>query len=632
MRRLPRLTLGLVVAVLLGAPPSLAAEPRGPCDDRDPLRRPFFGDLHVHTTLSLDASTQGTRLRPRDAYRFAQGEEVGIQPHAEDGSPLRRLRLPRPLDFAAVTDHAELFGELRTCRTPGLPGHDSPICLVYRRWPRLAFFMMNSRAAEGEDSTRFHFCGENASHCLDAALTPWRETIEAAEEAYDRSSGCSFTSFIAYEWTGAPMSRNLHRNVIFRGSEVPDLPVSSLDATVVSDLWRQLDEECTTGKEGCEVLAIPHNSNLSGGLMFAEEEETGRPFTAEYVQLRKRSEPLAELVQHKGDSECRLGVGTNDELCNFELLPYDTFSGKFTSALTSDPSPASFVRNALGQGLLLEERFGTNPFQFGLIGSTDTHLGTPGYVEENAHPGHGGAGQPATSGGPARLPDDIEFNPGGLAVVWAEENTRDSLFDAMSRRETYSTSGPRMTVRFFGGFGYPGDMCDGPDFAARGYEDGVPMGGELVRPGETKAGPSFAVSALADPGTVAAPGAPLQRIQIVKGWAKGGRTQEKVYDVTRGDGPKLDLETCQLSGEGPRALCGVWTDPDFDPAERAFYYARVLETPTCRWHTWLCNAAGVRCADPDSVPEPLAPCCDETYPRALQERAVTSPIWYSPGG
>jgi len=243
----------LVIAALLGlgvggARPAAAHQP---CADRSPLRRPFFGDLHVHTALSLDAATQGTRLRPRDAYGFARGREVGIQPHDESGRPLRTLRLARPLDFAAVTDHAELFGELRTCRTPGLPGHDAPICMVYRRWPRLAFFMMNSRMAEGEAATRFSFCGENGVHCLDAALAPWREIIEAAEEAYDRSAACSFTSFIAYEWTGAPMSANLHRNVIFRGSAVPDLPVSALDATVVSELWRQLDEKCTRGKEGC---------------------------------------------------------------------------------------------------------------------------------------------------------------------------------------------------------------------------------------------------------------------------------------------------------------------------------------------------------------------------------------------
>ncbi|MDG2303537.1 MAG: DUF3604 domain-containing protein [Candidatus Binatia bacterium] len=609
-----------------------AADPRPACSNRDPLRRPFFGDLHVHTTLSLDASTQGTKLRPRDAYAFAQGSEVGIQPHDENGNALRTLRLKRPLDFAAVTDHAELFGELRICRTPGLPGHDSPICMVYRRWPRLAFFMMNSRSAEGADATRFSFCGENDENCLSAAATPWKETIDAAEEAYDRSEECSFTSFIAYEWTGAPFASNLHRNVIFRNTDVPALPVSSLDATVVSQLWRDLDAKCTHGRKNCEVLAIPHNSNLSGGLMFGDEEETGQPFTAEYVRLRKRSEPLAELIQHKGDSECRMGVGTSDELCNFELLPYGTFAGKFTGLGSDDPDPTNFVRNALKDGLLLEERFGTNPYQFGLIGSTDTHLGTPGYIDETAHPGHGGAGTPAKEGGPKRLPDDIEFNPGGLAVLWAEENNRDSLFDAMRRRETYSTSGPRMAVRFFGGWGYDAGLCDAGDFAAQGYAGGVPMGGELPTPVGSTARPTFAVAALADPGTPEAPPVALERIQIVKGWTKDGATHERVYDVARdaAGGGSVDPLTCERSGTGPSALCAVWTDPDFDPGDRAFYYARVLQGPTCRWHTWTCNAAGVLCDDPTTVTNELEPCCDESYPRTIQERAVTSPIWYSP--
>lgn len=630
MRAIVR-TLVVGSACIVLASTTLAAESRPPCNDRDPLRRPFFGDLHVHTTLSLDAATQGTRLRPRDAYRFAKGEEVGIQPHDAEGNALRSLRLRRPLDFAAVTDHAELFGELRTCRTPGLPGYGSPICRVYRRWPRLAFFMMNSRSAEGADAVRFGFCGEDAKLCLDAARTPWKETIDAAEEAYDRSDECGFTSFIAYEWTGAPMSANLHRNVIFRNENVPELPVSSLDATVVSQLWRDLETECMNGVDGCDVLAIPHNSNLSGGLMFSDEEETGRPFTAEYARLRKRSEPLAELVQHKGDSECRTGVGTNDELCNFELLPYDTFSAKF-AGVDSTPGPTNFVRNALKSGLLLEQKFGTNPFQFGLIGSTDTHLGTPGYVDETAHPGHGGAGTPAREGGPKRLPDDVEFNPGGLAVVWAEENTRDSLFDAMRRRETYSTSGPRMSVRFFGGWEYPDDACDAPNLAALGYEAGVPMGGELRERPDGASAPRFAVSALADPGVSGSTPVALQRIQIIKGWTKDGEAHERVFDIA-GDatsGTSVDPSTCQISGSGPSSLCAVWTDPDFDPHERAFYYARVVESPTCRWHTWLCNEAGVRCDDASTVTEELEACCDERYPATLQERAVTSPIWYRP--
>ena len=607
---------------------TLRAEERPPCEGRNALRQPFFGDLHVHTALSLDASTQGTRLRPRDAYRFARGEEVGIQPFDESGNALRHLRLDRPLDFAAVTDHAEFFGELRICETPGLPGYDSPTCMVYRRWPRLAFFVMNSRVAAGADSTRFSYCGEGARGCLDAARAPWREVVDAAEESYDRTDRCSFTSFIGYEWTGAPDARNLHRNVLFAGSVVPDLPVSALDATIVSDLWRELERVCTKEKPGCEFLAIPHNSNLSAGLMFADTEETGAPFTPEYARLRARMEPLVELTQHKGDSECRLGAGTNDESCTFELLPYDSFAGKFMTS-AEDPGPTSFVRNALKDGLLLEERLGTNPFQLGLVASTDTHLGTPGQVDEKNHPGHGGAGRPATADGPIELPDDVEFNPGGLAVLWAEENTRESLFAAMRRRETYSTSGPRITVRFFGGWSYPADLCDAASFDEIGYAGGVPMGGTLPAPPDAAAKPSFAVTALRDPGVEKKPGAPLERIQIVKGWIENGETREKVYDVaTAPDEATVDEATCATSAGGASSLCRVWTDPDFDLAERAFYYARVLETPTCRWQTYFCNAAGVRCDEPDTVPPQLGACCDEQIPRTIRERAVTSPIWY----
>ena len=617
---------------ILTALPAAGSETRTPCADRDPLRRPFFGDLHVHTTLSLDAATQGTRLRPRDAYRFARGAEVGLAPHDEDGNPLRRLRLNRPLDFAAVTDHAELFGELHICRTPGLAGYDSAMCAIYRRWPRLAFLMMNSRTAEGPGATRFSFCGPEGEGCLAASRPAWDETIAAAEEAYDRSEDCNFTSFVGYEWTGAPMSQNLHRNVIFRDHRVPDLPVSVFEAGLVSDLWRLLDQRCRRDTPGCEVLAIPHNSNLSGGLLFAGEEENGRPFTPAYAELRRRSEPLVELIQHKGDSECRTGVGTGDEFCNFEPLPYDTFSGKFTGQMAAQPAPSNFVRNALGEGLVWEGRLGTNPFEYGFVGSTDTHLGTPGYVDERAHPGHGGAGTPATAGGAMRLPDDIEFNPGGLAVVWAEENSRESIFAALQRRETYSTSGPRMTVRFFGGWDLEQGICSSADLAALGYQQGVPMGGRLGPAPDPTQTPRMLVSALADPGIEGRPGIPLDRVQIVKGWTERGEAREEVFDIAgAGDAPwSVDPATCSTGGSGPRSLCAVWSDPDFDPSQRAFYYARVLERPTCRWHAWFCNDAGVRCDQSDAVEPTLAACCDPTYPRTIQERAVTSPIWYSP--
>jgi hypothetical protein len=624
---------GAAVLCLLATGPAGAdagADVREPCADSTPLRQPFFGDLHVHTAFSLDASTMDTRNRPADAYRFARGEPIGIQPYDASGVAQRSLRLARPLDFAAVTDHAELFGELDICATPGLPGHDSLVCWIYRRFPRLAFFVMNTNTSYPEHPTRFGFCGENGVHCLAAARTPWRETQEAAEGAYDRSAACRFTAFVGYEWTGGSGSRNLHRNVIFRSRAVVDLPITNYEEPTPQGLWRALRARCQDAVPGCDALAIPHNSNLSGGLMFTMSNPDGSPLGPDDARLRAAWEPLAEVMQHKGDSECRTGAGTEDELCGFEKLPYDAFQGKYVAWLAAPPGPTNFLRNALLEGLRQERLLGANPFRFGLVASTDTHLGASGFVDERAHPGHGGAGTPAAAGVPKGLPDDVEFNPGGLAGLWAEENSRESLFDAMRRREAWGTSGPRIVVRFFGG-DLPGDLCASPDFAAQGYARGVPMGGVL--PANLTAAPGFAVQALRDPGVPGAEGAKLQRIQIVKGFLDaGGEPREEVYEVAgdAANGAGVDPATCAPQGDGAERLCAVWRDPDFAPRAPAFWYVRVVENPTCRWHTQLCRAAAVDCARPETVTEGFEPCCDASVPTTIQERAWTSPIWWSP--
>ena len=638
-----RILLAACVGLAL-ARPTAAADPlfvrteqRAACTDRDPLRRPFFGDLHVHTALSLDASTQGTRNRPSDAYRFARGERIGVQPYAPDGAPLREIRLARPLDFAAVTDHAELLGEAHICSSPGLDGYDSWMCRIYRDYPRLAFFVMNYWSSSGDAATpptRFAFCGPGGAGCLDAAQTPWREIREAAEAAYDRSADCRFTSFVGYEWTGAAgPGNNLHRNVLFRNEIVPELPSSFIDTPAPELLWRKLRETCTAAGNGCDALVIPHNSNLSAGQMFATVNPDGTSMSVDQARLNAELEPIVEIMQHKGSSECMRGVDTADELCSFETLEMNNFNGRYVPLLAEKPVPRQFVRNILREGLVQEERLGVNPFKFGIVASTDTHLGAPGAVEEDAeYKGNGGAGTPARDAVPQGLPDAWDFNPGGLAVIWAEENSRDALFAALRRKEVYGTSGPRHVVRFFAGWDLEPDLCARSDLAARGYANGVPMGGDLP-PRDAKSAPRFVVSALRDAGTALQPGTKLQRLQIVKGWlGADGETHERVYDVAGepANGAEVDPATCEPRGPGADALCAVWTDPAFDPAERAVWYARVIEKPTCRWTTRVCNAGGVRCNDPATITAGFEPCCDPHVPKSVQERSWTSPIWYTP--
>jgi hypothetical protein len=383
------------------------------------------------------------------------------------------------------------------------------------------------------------------------------------------------------------------------------------------------------------VITIPHNPNLSRGIMFQPETLDGEPFKAQSAALRAAFEPIVEIMQAKGDSECRPGVDTTDELCGFEKINRTGGSnGPF------DPNQEfqrlSFVRNALKEGLALEEQLGVNPFALGFVAATDGHTAASGSVREPDFPVAGNFG--VVDASPSLLltvnpPGGIEPNGGGLAVLWAEENSRDALFAAIRRRETYGTSGPRMIVRFFGG-NYSDDLCERSDLVDQGYRHGVPMGGVIEAASLTDA-PRFIVQALRDPGTPDFPGAPLQRVQIIKGWLDAsGQLLEQVHDVA-GDpdnGATVDPETCISDGPGFDALCTVWRAPNFDPNQRAFYYARVLENPTCRWHSFVCNDVGVRCGDAATVPEEFATCCDPLFPRTIQERAWTSPIFYSPDG
>ena len=573
------------------------AEDREPCSIYVEDRMPLFGDLHVHTALSLDAHTQGTLNTPDDAYRYAKGQSLFLQPYKEDGTSSRISKLKQPLDFAAVTDHAELLGEVRLCTDPESQKYNSLQCKTYRNFPKLSYFYMNAKASMRKP---LGICGENRENCLDAAQLPWQETIDAAEQHYDRSKTCQFSTFVGYEWTGAAYSgNNLHRNVIFENSNVPDQPISFYEASSRSELWNLLDNNC---KEDCDYMVIPHNSNLSNGFMFENP-------TQDEIYLQNIREPLIEIFQHKGSSEC--AEDPKDPLCNFEQLPYKDFKSKFSIEFSDIPK-SSFVRNALGQGLLIKKTQNVNPFKFGFIGSTDTHLGTPGLVDEQVFDGHGGAGKSFRESIPEGLPDDIEFNPGGLAVVWAEENSRTSIFNALKRKEVYGTSGPRFLVRFFLGDDLDENLCNRSDAISHAYENGVPMGG-TVKSNSMKKVKLF-VSASSD---LSSDKQYIEKLQVIKGVIKNGEVETSIHDIKTSEPTKLDLNTCEVVGIGVKSMCALWEDKDFNEGDEAYYYVRVIANQSCRWSHDLCVKNPNYCQEDE----------DASIPKFIQERAWTSPVW-----
>lgn len=566
----------------------------------------------MHTAYSFDAYTFDVRNDPHDAYRFARGETLMLPPLDDAGEGTRPARISAPLDFAAVTDHSEYLGETQECTTPGSDGYDTMACQTYRTG--LAGFALMGSALLPTDPTRpTAFCGaEEDASCADATTSAWNEVQAAADEVYDRTSECTFTSFVAYEHTGTPGGNMVHRNVIFRNDTVPELPISYFEAPRAEQLWALLRSSCTDDGSGCDVLTIPHNSNYSAGRQFTLEYggATAIEDQASFARERQRFEPLMEVYQHKGASECLPGFST-DEHCAFEIIPNDV------CAATGDSNcnvPLDFLRGVLATGISEEVRIGVDPFRFGLIGSTDNHNATPGHVAEDDFPGHVGMNDDTARD---RITNFATFSPGGLAAVWAVENSRDAIFEALARRETYASSGPRMAVRLFGGWGYDDALCAEPDMVATGYDEGVPMGSTLL-PRDGAGAPRFVVNAVRHE-------VGLQQIQIVKIWIDAaGDPHEQVY-LAAGDpdnGASVDAATCTPTGAGAASLCATWEDPDFDPAVPAVYYARVLENPTCRWSTYDCN----------SFPPALRPraCDDGSIPETVQERAWTSPIWYTP--
>lgn len=636
-------------------------EQREPCTDFQPLRKPLFGDVHVHTRYSFDSYISSQRNDPWDAYRYAKGETITLPD--EDGKQTVKAQLQRPLDFTAITDHSELLGPIRVCTDdPWSAGYWWPHCVMTRSNIYIVQLLAASgwagNAVTSEDGpSRGMAC--TLSDCDAAHKSTWQDIQQAAEDHYDRSAECNFTSFVAYEYTDAPDFKNMHRNVIFRNDQVTETAISTYDTGSYQfpDLWVKLREQCIDAGNGCDVLAIPHNSNLSGGLMFRD------PETEREVQDRLFFEPVIELTQHKAASECRYdrlrgeGVQTDDPLCDFEqafadnLAMLGTLHGEVATdraapVTIEDFAPRNMARNALKDGLKIGQADGVNPFQFGFVAATDTHSATPGGVEEDNYVGSLGR----RDSGYRNVQDHFFDNPGGHAVVWAEENSRDAIFSAMRRKETYATSGTRPTVRFFAGWDFDDKLCDSPSMVEQAYQQGVPMGGALVVAAGANASPAFLVSASKDAGSPGHPGTDLQRVQIIKGWVdSAGKTHEQVFDVA-GDadnGAGVDGQ-CRPTGKGSANLCKVWRDPGFQAEQDAFYYARVLENPSCRWSTFQCQSAGVDPFSKDCSTQAdqatkkaqqrgakgnvygnccLDPAEQPFYTPIIQERAWTSPIW-----
>lgn len=589
--------------------------------------RPYFGDTHMHTAFSMDAGAFGARLGPREAYRFARGEEVTSNSGQE-------VRLSRPLDFLVVADHSDGMGFF-----PLLVGGDPKIMSdpQGRKW----YEMIHSGqgAAAAMDIIQSFGKGTISEAILPVPGTTayqgaWEKTISAAEEYNDPGR---FTAFIGFEWTSNTGGNNLHRNVIFRdnadkASQVePFTTMKPLGSDNPADLWKWM--AAYEEKTGGNVLAIAHNGNLSNGRMFPIVEAFGKQIDRSYVENRAKWERLYETTQTKGTGEAHPYLSPNDEFADFELWDKGNLDGSV--AKTNEMLQFEYARSALKNGLLLDQQLGVNPYKFGLIGSSDAHTGLAAMEEENFF-GKTAPQEPSPERMNATFFDnaetgvkimDWEVSASGYAGVWATENTRKALWDAMERRETYATTGPRMVVRFFGGWNFAAEDAHNRLPAAIGYGKGVPMGGDLSAAPDGKS-PSFLVAALKD-----AIGANLDRIQVIKGWLDAeGNAHEQVYDVVWADADKrkpgpdgklapvgntVDVANATWTNTiGDPELITVWTDPDFDATQPAFYYARVLEIPTPRWTAYDANHFGNKPLPGTAM--------------MLQERAYTSPIWYTP--
>jgi hypothetical protein len=575
------------------------------------LRNAYFGDTHLHTGLSFDAYILRTNTRPNDSYAYAKGQPVNYLGKTEQ----RKV----PLDFLAVTDHAEYLGALPMTADPNSP-------LSKTDWAKINDNDPAVSAAAFKKIITGVLSGRADAQLNDPAYSKaaWQQVIDAAEKNYEPGK---FTTFIGFEWTSAPLAegkkpQNLHRCIIFRGSKVPPAVYSAFDSPDPELLWTYLENARKTGDD---VIAIPHNGNASNGLMFDTKTLTGKPITRDYAERRMANEPLVEIAQGKGQSETHPLLSPNDEFARFEL--WETLVGYPARA---NFKTGSYVRQAYGVGQELQEKIGANPFKYGVEAATDFHSGISSTEEDNYPGSHGNQdndprlvlSQRESIGGEPPITVGVE----GLTGAWAEENTRESIFAAFKRKETFGTSGNRIQVRFFGSWNYPADLIKQSNWVKAAYVGGVPMGSDLPAGASGAKGPVFAVWALKDPRM-----GNLDRIQIIKVWTKNGNSHEKIFDVAwSGDrkpdpktgkvpavGNTVDLKTATFTNTiGATELSGVWTDSEFDPQSYATYYARVLEIPTPRWSTiWAVKY---------NLP------LNDKMGNTIQERAWTSPIWYSP--
>ncbi len=608
-----RVVTSLVVLVLTA--PSLAAangEPGRGGEGPNPLKNVYFGEEHLHTRNSFDAFTIGVNQTWDEAYRYAKGEEIQLSTTGE------RIRKRTAYDFVAITDHAEYFGVLKEFGNADSPLADSDFAR--------GIVAGQTDPAAGGPAFRKLLASLFASEPIPEYATPklrtsmWQAFVEAADEHYEPGK---FTTLYAYEWTSIPRGSNMHRNVFFK-DEAPPFPYSAFDSVYPADLWTHLEG---LRQQGIEVFAIPHNSNVSNGWMFSENEFEGGPMSARYARRQAENEPLFEITQTKGQSDAHPALSPNDEFAEFEL-----FDNLINLPIQADKSRGAFFRQGLATGFHLEKKLGTNPYKMGVVAGADFHSGYSGNEEFGFVGGHGFIDDtpqkrlnptPGLSGGITAM-----LGSAGTTAVWAEENTREGIWNGMMSKETYGTSGTLIRLRFFGGWGFDDDLVEDDDFVEDAYEDGVPMGGDLPPKPRFKKAPTFAVWALKDPES-----GNLDRIQIIKVWAHpaNGLPMEKVYDLAWSDGREpdpatgklppvgntVDLETARYTNDiGSSQLSAVWTDPSFDPAQPAAYYVRVLEIPTPRWSTY------------DSVRNdlPMSP----HVPATIQERAWSSPIWYTP--